>query len=437
MNRTLALLLPLLMLAAGAQAQNAFRIGGNAHDAAPENYRAPLQALRNMPLQPEDKQAGSLYHQAMTTYQSFAGNYDSTLYYSGKGMERMKDRGTDSAFYYNYSFRPAKDALLRKADQQQVLMLNEAHHVPAHRAFAIGLLDELYKKGYRHLALETLNYKDTAALKTRKYPVYESGFYQREPLYGELIRQALRKGFTLLAYESEVECSFITGKDDDYCNRFRDSIQAVNLATWVQKNPRKKLVVYAGYDHIHEQANGGWKHMAQFFQEMTGIDPYTIDQVQMNEKLGRNLEDPRYKALTAFKNIQTPVVAHEDDSLWSHSQKVDVTVFHPRYMNKMGTLPRFEDKSNRQGFYLLNNKRRPLLISRAPSEARGSELLPEGTSMIMAYYQNETGNRVPADVVELKKDQQETILFLYPGAYEVVYLNQQGTPFITRKIAIK
>lgn len=422
--------------------EEAFRLASEAHEANPDNYRAPLAAIRSIPTPAESDPMKGIYYQAMATYHAFAGSYDSALYYFDKPyaamLKKSNGKGTDEAFVKASEFKNALAALSKSFETEQVVMLNEAHHNPAHRAFALNLLNDLYKQGFRHLALETLESLDTAQLSKRSYPVQETGFYQREPLFGELIRQAIKKGFSLIAYEARQECTPPSGNDSFYCNRFRDSLQAVNLARWVKKNPGEKLFVYAGYDHIHEQPNKEWKHMAEFFNEFTGLDPFTIDQVQMSERSIQQLEDPRYRALIKLKNIQSPVVALADDTLWSHTSKVDVTVFHPRYLQKTGPMPRFASKADRPDFYLLHNNRKPVLLSNNSKIQRfSSEALPEGTSMIMAFYQNESGNRIPADVVELKKEQAEAILFLYPATYDLIYLNKEGQLLMSRPLVIK
>jgi len=45
-------------------------------------------------------------------------------------------------------------AIVREAKNRQVVILNEAHHVPLHRAFAMKLARELRKIGYEYLACE-------------------------------------------------------------------------------------------------------------------------------------------------------------------------------------------------------------------------------------------------------------------------------------------
>ena len=44
-----------------------------------------------------------------------------------------------------------------EAEKYQIVMINEAHHVPQHRVFTYRLLEDLWQKGYRYLALEALS----------------------------------------------------------------------------------------------------------------------------------------------------------------------------------------------------------------------------------------------------------------------------------------
>lgn len=438
---TLALSGGAFTASAQTPAQEAFDRGKNALKANPADYRAPLDSLRKYTPAADDATGTDIHAHAMSIYQSFAGNYDSALYYFDKQalahLNNLEDRGVDAEFAKENYFRNALSALPKKIAPHRVVMLNEAYYMPSHRAFAINLLDELHKQGFRHIAIETLAASDTAQLNKRKYPTHQSGTYQKEPLYGELMRQALKKGFTLIGYDSEVECTPIEEKGKHYCNNFRDSVQAQNLARWIKKNGDKKLFVYTGPSQIFEQSNGNWIRMAQYFKRFTGINPYTIDQVYMTEHLTPALEDPRFRAAADLKNIQAPMVAYVEDTLWSHSKQVDATVFHPRYLGKTGSLPHYQVKHKRPDFYLLHNQRRPILISKDPKANRFSnELLPANTSMIMAFYQKEEGDRVPADVIELKKDQEEAILYLYPGAYEIIYMNKAGRPILKRPMVV-
>ena len=64
-------------------------------------------------------------------------------------------------------------------------MLNEAYNKPLHRAFAYSLLDDLYKRGFRYLAMEMLNPMPDQELTKL---TYKTGHFATEPVAGEMIR---------------------------------------------------------------------------------------------------------------------------------------------------------------------------------------------------------------------------------------------------------
>ena len=64
------------------------------------------------------------------------------------------------------------------------------------------------RNGFRYFAAETLNHHDEKALNQRKYPNQQTGFYVAEPIYAEILRQALKIGFKVIAYEHEDQCDY-------------------------------------------------------------------------------------------------------------------------------------------------------------------------------------------------------------------------------------
>ncbi|WP_460501655.1 hypothetical protein, partial [Hymenobacter agri] len=122
---------------------------------------------------------------------------------------------------------------------------------------------------FRYLALEALAAEDTAGVRRRGFPVGTSGFYLREPTLANLVREARRLGMHVVSYDA-------FGAD-------REQNQARNLlAATVQRNPNARVVVLAGHAHINERLNPQFKSMAQWFRELSGIDPFTIDQTQLD-----------------------------------------------------------------------------------------------------------------------------------------------------------
>lgn len=227
----------------------------------------------------------------------------------------------------------------RAAETHQVIMISEAHHVPEHRAYGASLLPLLKRKGFTILAMETLKHplpEAPTGVSRVAAPGALYGYYAREPQMAGLIREALRLGFTLVAYEDET-----TGGGD------REEIQARNLQERIfAKNPRAKVVVWAGYGHVYKrEPRPGAKLMAQWFWEKTGIEPFSV--FEESDALDPYMtESPRYKALVldAPKPISKPAVVLSRPGLYPALDAlgvmgldaggkpiVDAYLFHPPY----------------------------------------------------------------------------------------------------------
>jgi hypothetical protein len=149
----------------------------------------------------------------------------------------------------------------------QVLMLNENHWKPNHRILAQKLLKPLKENGYNYLAVEAIDREKDSVLNKRKYPIESNGYYVKEPYFGLFIREALNLGFKIVGY-------------DDFETTNRELTQAQNIKKIFELDKTAKVFVYAGIDHILEN-NPDKKRMAEYFKELTNINPITIDQVEI------------------------------------------------------------------------------------------------------------------------------------------------------------
>ena len=196
----------------------------------------------------------------------------------------------------------AVQEIARRAESAQVVMVNEAHHDASTRLLTRDLLGPLYERGYRYLAAETFA-SDAVLERQLSYPIPEVGFYVDEPVFGALVRDAIRLGYTLVRYE-QVE----DGPEDDtlsYQQR-RDFTQAQNLADRVlASDSDARILVHAGYSHVNERLGEYFHPMADYFQQITGIDPLTVDQVEAGPRSRPTFEDPTYRAAVAAGLVTT------------------------------------------------------------------------------------------------------------------------------------
>jgi hypothetical protein len=402
-----------------SNAGQSFAISDSVFNGSGGNSLRVIYELQKIKPEEDDEMGQGIWPQALMSYQSFAGQYDSALYFQAYNLRKYRTANwkapkQDDDFLQNKKVVTLREALPAILANQQIVMMNEAHYNPANRATLISLLPIFMEYGFGNLAIEGLyNYQDIEAIHQRGYPVDSSGFYIREPLFAEMIRQAVKRGFNLVAYESEISCDDWENEDGNYCNRFRDSIQAVNISRWVKQHPNEKLLVYAGHDHILEKSKGTWKHMAQFVQEMTSIDPLTLEQTKMLEQYYPEFESSQY--VTVASKISEPsVIKDSEKGYLGNIDGADVQVFYPRYLSP----------ESRPGFYSLNGERKEYTINNKLDTAK----------WVAAYYANEEGNRLPADIINLNRHQ---TLYLYPGSYQLVYSNLKGEELYNEIIDVR
>jgi len=336
---------------------------------------------------------------------SFTGDYFSAIQFAVKGFDSLKSSvvrtiATHVEEFKGLSHTDARKYILEQTKDQQVVMINEAHCKPLHRAFTMSLLDDLYKQGFRYLALEALNNYSKQSL--QRVDV-NTGYYLAEPIGGELVRMALKLGYLLIPYE-DTAASRHTGTQ-------RDSIQADNIYKVIQKDPGAKILVHAGYGHIAEEPFGiDYIPLGLAFKKLSGIDPFTIDQTEMTD--GSNFEYGRifYDNYVNRYPIQNVSVAIQKNKPLSPLENTgfDLTIIHPRTIYKNG----------RATWYSLNGMRTEIAIK--PTE--------RSLFMVQAYYENEysekyLGLKIPADQTYVAAENGYYYLYLQKGKYKLVYRN--------------
>lgn len=195
------------------------------------------------------------YGQALMTVQTFNGNIEgkdqSNISFRNPIKKLKKSEVADDGVHAV----GAAAFLLEHLQNQQILMFNEAHLYPQHRAFICSLLPALYKLGYKHLFMETLSRKK----QVHSYPERDLGIYTNEPVMANLLRISTRVGFKLHSYDGY-----------EYANR--DSASAQNILRVVRENPDDKFIVLCGFEHNNEKK----KHTLAYYLSQT-INPFTVD----------------------------------------------------------------------------------------------------------------------------------------------------------------
>ncbi len=227
----------------------------------------------------------------------------------------------------------AAEWIAGRADTSRVVMVNEAHHDAGSRLLTLRLLPLLYARGFRYLAAEAFA-PDSVLAAQPGYPTPAMGTYLGEPVFGEIVREALRLGYTLVPYEIE---DGEEGGPDPQARR--DSMQAAHLAErTVERDPTARVLVHAGFAHVHEAATEFWHPMAAFFRERTGIDPLTVDQVAMGERSTRAHDSADYRAAEpSLRGAPAVLLGPSGGTLQlGDAAPVDVQVVRPRTVYRTG-----------------------------------------------------------------------------------------------------
>ncbi len=331
------------------------------------------------------------------------GRYADALLYDDVGSEPRPDAPGVLRALDGYTPADALETVARAAAGRQVVMVNEAHPVPQHRAFTLQLLARLRREGFTWFAAETLFDEDTA-LERRGYPVAASGAYTTEPVYGDLVRTALRLGYHVVPYDSP------PGVDLDP----RERLQAANLAERILKlDPHARIVVHAGYGHIAKAVRpGSLIPMAIRFRELTGIDPYTVDQAHMTERSRPEVEEPLYRAVAARGDLTHPTVfVNAEGRPWSaNPAQYDAVVFSPRSVYEQG----------RPTWLRMGGLRSPhTLPPDVCGTARGC--------LVRARYEAESADAVPVDQVIVAAGTPAPVLMLPEGRFRVTVEGANAT----------
>ncbi len=307
----------------------------------------------------------------------------------------------DEDYVLNYKTLNAKQYILERAKKEKIIILNEAHHQPIHRVFTESLLQDLYNEGYRYLGMEAVSRYDKD-LNKRKYPqLFTTGLYVDQPQCGNLVRTALQIGYYVFGYDTMSKN--MQGKE-------REIFEAKNIKTILDKDPKAKMIIHCGYGHLVEtEMPRIEKAMAGRLKEYTGIDPFTIDQVELTEKSKPEFENTFYKA---YNLDYYAVFVDSSGNLFNginNNNSFDCCVYHPRTIWKDGR-PKWVFENGRNAVYV------------------NDEIRLNFPCLVFAYYMNKVNYEfsIPTDIIELKNKTDKIALSLTKGNFLIVVKDSLG-----------
>jgi hypothetical protein len=297
----------------------------------------------------------------------------------------------------------AIQAIVREAKNRQVVILNEAHHIPLDRVFAARLAHELRNIGFDYLACEALHRSDPVARPHGYFPM-ESGFYTNEPMFAEFLRGAVKDKWQFAEYDPVPDQNASTIEES---MRLRELGAVDNLMNKIfLKDPKARVFIYVGYSHASERPayvndkTHAW--LAALLAHRLGIDPLTIDQSTMfSYDSQREAEHPLYRpALRRFGRSEPFVLKSSQggyEVLGGYRHKIDMQVFHPDDARVTAT--------GRPAWMETQAHLRPRPVP--------AQLLPtSGRRLIQAFHAEDGDDAVPADMVMVEAGKSAPMLML-------------------------
>ncbi len=345
------------------------------------------------------------------------GDYMNTLITEELFVEKYKGLNKkkfiiDSTFR---SYHPvnAIEGIVRESLKHQIVIINEAHFSAQNRVFSKAVIEQLYKLGFRTLFVEDLANKQDSNydkdLNKRGFPLQTTGYYMKEPQYGNMIRKASQIGYKVLPYEYIPNDSI---RDPMERWSLRENGQAQHILDYLKLHSNDKIIIHCGYGHLGEKLyEGHIGMMGAILKLKSGIDPFTISQTFWLETYSDKTINPYRKLIDSnppkfisiFKDVNGNYFSSDKESY-------DVEVYFPKtkYVN------------GRPDWLIMTNDRMYVDIP-------FSEITLDYPYLVKAYYKNEIEtNAVPADIVEIISENDIKALVLEKGIYHLKIESKNG-----------
>lgn len=345
------------------------------------------------------------------------GDYKNTLRLQNAFVLKFKGLNSKkvivNADFKNYKATSAINEIVKKADNHQIVIINEAHFSAQNRVFSQLVLENLKANGFTTLFVETLlpknSKKSDSLLNDRKYPLISSGYYVKEPQYANMIRKAIQLNYKVLPYEFIPNDSIKKPMDKWFA---REKGQAENILDYLQNNPKAKIIIHCGYGHLGEKIyNENIGMMGAVLKQKSGLDPFTISQTSWLETTSEKTKNPYRKIIDKKPPTEISVFKNEQNVLFSSDKEnYDVQIYFPKTTYIKG----------RPNWLLMIKSRKSVNI---PFE----KIHLNYPYLVFAYHKNEDIEKmVAADIIEIKNKNDKKTLILEKGNYQLLIKNLEG-----------
>lgn len=354
-----------------------------------------------------------------------------SVYYSYLGANRVAVQYEDSSIVYrpyNSFYNPKKDdttfldkvefvdahaTLISTAVKSRIFIIGEEHHSSPTRVFTTSLLEDLFKAGYRYLALEALDPKVIfSANEKLNIKMPGSGVYILEPGMANLIRYAHKLGFTVMGYDC-AECK--TYKE-------REETSGSRLSKIFKTDSTAKMVIHVGYAHSAKNLPKGllWS-VAQVIWDSTGIEPVTVAQHEISEGYINSYKNFFYNYL--IPKVKEPAI------LYMNGKPLDLSGIH---------MYDFSIITNSYNHYFQDEMNKRIGLKKFSVKLSKAELQNGFLLQILPLEEAEsygTEHVVPC-YQRLIKDKAEFTGALLPGKYVVLVRDKSNIVISNKKLII-
>jgi hypothetical protein len=296
------------------------------------NFISPVSFLNATQRNKIDSSVRSQFYQQAGFAFSFTGAYnlaiktfDSAFLKPGVNTYFTDDKAIDHFPFKELNVSDLLHSVAESMKKKQVIILNEAHHIPAHRLTAYYLLKMLKKQGIDVFAVETLspffNNDTTKVLQSFH------GYYSNEPTMANLIRFARKLGMKVISYDcSSADCSDVNK---------REAVAAEYLTGFLKNYPNSKMFIYCGYRHAMKDSIGNFEPLAAKIQRLTGIVPLSLSQTTIYQSTVSFLGKELYNALITKLNPKVPLLIKIDNKAYRPPAQthLDGLILTPPYEN--------------------------------------------------------------------------------------------------------
>lgn len=304
----------------------------------------------------------------------------------------------------------ARAFTLRLTGSTQVSIFNASYLKPYTYVWLAGMLDTLYRQGYRHLALELLS--------PVKAPLQEisvaEGLFTAEPVMAEFIRMAIASGFSVISCQP------------DYALRNeheRKKEQAMRLGSYFKQLPFKEKLLVITQPELFNSAEGSQtKPFSLYLSSWLGETCVSIDQCTLSPNSIDAAGAWLYDWLEYQKPIIEPIVPVVKDQpvLWNDP-----------YYSAMVRHPAPIYNSQRPTWMGFNGRKRPIALPAAHPKSW----------LVQAFYLEELkkrkpGNCIPADQTYQLASDGNYYLYLQPGPYRIIFRSKDNTILTYRDIEV-